>query len=139
MEPLNDNELNQLLRRWEAPDAPQSLQPPSAPKASLWQWLWTGRIPVPVPVGVLLFAVVAMLVVVSLKTKPVIPVSPEPLGNSFHTGPASEPSQPDSAPKIAPPPQRQASPEAAPHSESAALAGFRPVIQVEPRVIGVAK
>jgi len=139
MEPLNDNELNQLLRRWEAPDAPQSLQIPSAPKASLWQWLWTGRIPVPVPIGVVLFAFVAMLFVVSLKTKPVVPAAAEPVGNAVHTGPASEPAQPDAAPKIAPPPQKQASPETAPHPESAALAGFRPVFQVEPKVIGVAR
>jgi hypothetical protein len=55
MEPLNDDELNQLLMQWEAPRVPAELRPPQ----SRWRWLLTGTIRVPVPAG---FAVVVIMV-----------------------------------------------------------------------------
>ena len=58
MEPLNDDELGQLLRQWEAPRVPDSLRPPR----QWWQWLLRGTIRVPVPVGLLVVAVMALLV-----------------------------------------------------------------------------
>src|SRR6185295_9089972 len=53
MEPLDDKELNQLLRQWGAPAAPASLRNKVAPRPMSWRrWLLTGTIRVPVPVGV---------------------------------------------------------------------------------------
>jgi hypothetical protein len=75
MEPLNDQELNQLLREWKGPDAPATLLDgvrrggPSSgaegwakaagPPSPWWRWLFVGTIRVPVPVAIavaLLFA-----------------------------------------------------------------------------------
>jgi hypothetical protein len=53
MEPLNDRELNDLLRQWDAPGAPRSLEARILPgRRAWWQWLFTGTIRVPVPVGI---------------------------------------------------------------------------------------
>jgi hypothetical protein len=62
MEPLNDNELRDLLRQWEAPAAPVHLEhrifgAPTTP----WRWLLTGSIRVPVPAFVLLLLVFSAL------------------------------------------------------------------------------
>lgn len=54
MEPLSDNELKNLLHRWQAPDAPARLQPPRARQP--W-WRMTIPIPVPVFVLILVFAI----------------------------------------------------------------------------------
>ena len=52
MEPLDEKELSSLLRRWEAPEAPGSLEHRVLPRPLLWwQWLFMGTIRVPVPVG----------------------------------------------------------------------------------------
>jgi hypothetical protein len=60
MEPLNDDELNQILNQWEAPAKPRSLRRKVfARKPSLWRRLWTSsfRIPFPVAIGVALLVV----------------------------------------------------------------------------------
>lgn len=57
MEPLNDNELRDLLRRWEAPSAPPALERRifGEPAKQPWyQWLLRGSIRVPVPVAAML-------------------------------------------------------------------------------------
>lgn len=57
MEPLNDNELRDLLRQWEAPRAPAHLERRifGEPRARPWyRWLWNGSVRVPVPVFALL-------------------------------------------------------------------------------------
>ena len=60
MEPLDEKELSQLLRKWEAPDAPASLTSRILPqRGSWWRWLITGTIRIPAPVGV---AVVLLVV-----------------------------------------------------------------------------
>src|SRR6187399_753650 len=61
MDPLNDEELNQLLSRWKSPGAPADLRDriPLRP-GSPWRWFLTGSIRVPVPLGV---AVVVILMV----------------------------------------------------------------------------
>jgi len=64
MEPLDENELNQLLRQWEAPAAPPALTHRVFPHAerkrdsaqhkestSLWSWLLKGTVRIPVPVA----------------------------------------------------------------------------------------
>jgi hypothetical protein len=60
MEPLNDDELNQLLGQWEAPAKPRSLRQKVFPgRPSVWRRLWTGSFRVPIPV-----AIAAALVIV---------------------------------------------------------------------------
>ena len=63
MEPLDDNELNQLLRRWKAPPAPPSLRARIfPPQKSSWRWLLTGTIRVPVPIVVAIAVLLAFLI-----------------------------------------------------------------------------
>ena len=59
-EPLDDNELKQLLRQWKAPEAPPGLERRVLPRPlPWWKWLFTGSIRIPVPVG--LAAVLVLL------------------------------------------------------------------------------
>ena len=52
MEPLDENELKQLLSKWEAPPAQATLQGRVFPaQKSWWLWLLTGSVRVPVPVA----------------------------------------------------------------------------------------
>jgi ABC-type phosphate transport system auxiliary subunit len=59
MEPIDDDDLTPLLRRWDAPDTPDRLRARifALPSPSRWRWLLTGSIRVPVP------AVAALLLV----------------------------------------------------------------------------
>jgi hypothetical protein len=60
MEPMDDRELNQLLRQWEAPGAPPHLRPPVRPtREPWWRWFVTGTVRVPVPVGLAAAAALA--------------------------------------------------------------------------------
>jgi hypothetical protein len=53
MDPLNDDELRQMLRTWEAPNAPDSLRRAVRTNRFFWvRWLLTGTLRIPVPVGV---------------------------------------------------------------------------------------
>jgi hypothetical protein len=61
MQPLNDNELNEFLSRWEAPPAPAGLQPPQERRLPWWRWLISGTIRVPVPAGLLAVVVLVLL------------------------------------------------------------------------------
>lgn len=58
MEPLNDRELDQLLKQWSAPAAPPGLTGPVG--RPWWSWLLRGTIRIPVPVGAALLIVVAL-------------------------------------------------------------------------------
>jgi hypothetical protein len=62
MEPLNDDELNQLLQRWKAPEAPASLAAKVLPQRTPW---WSGSIRIPIPVALAIAAAVVMLWVFS--------------------------------------------------------------------------
>ncbi len=56
---MNDHELDDLLRRWEAPAAPEHLEARIfGARPSAWHWLLRGsvRIPVPVMLALLLLA-----------------------------------------------------------------------------------
>jgi hypothetical protein len=47
--PLNDDELKQALRQWQAPNAPASLERRVLPQDPWWRWLLTGTVRIPVP------------------------------------------------------------------------------------------
>ena len=68
MEPLDDRELNQLLRQWQAPDTPGNLRLRLRAREPWWRWLLTGTIRVPVPVG--LAAVAALIAFLAYSTDP---------------------------------------------------------------------
>ena len=62
MEPLSENELNDLLRRWQAPAAPPTLAAKVLPpRKSWWRWILAGTIRIPVPVGLALLVAIAAL------------------------------------------------------------------------------
>ena len=51
MEPLNDDELQQLIPSWKAPETPEGVQSRIfGTRRSRWAWLMTGAVRVPVPV-----------------------------------------------------------------------------------------
>lgn len=54
---MDEEELNRLLREWEAPAAPGDLRPRPA-RPPLWRWLLTGSIRVPVPAALAVVLVV---------------------------------------------------------------------------------
>src|SRR5580704_15130061 len=67
MEPLSDRQLDELLSKWRAPDAPEAFQQRlwKARRGSWWKWLWTASIRLPVPVTLLIVAALAMLFVMA--------------------------------------------------------------------------
>ena len=70
MEPLNDDQLKEVLQEWRVPVTPAYLEARVfAPRKSFWRWLLTTSIPIPVPVFML--ALLAILAIVySLRTQP---------------------------------------------------------------------
>src|SRR5438105_1113791 len=61
MEPLDEKELTQLLRQWEAPSVPASFDHRVLPRrTSWWRWLVSGTIRIPVPVGLAAVVLVAL-------------------------------------------------------------------------------
>jgi hypothetical protein len=71
MEPLDDKELNQLLRQWKAPATPASIEQRVLPRnGPWWRWLFVGAIRVPVPVAVATVALLALLFYFRTSDKP---------------------------------------------------------------------
>jgi hypothetical protein len=128
MEPLDEQELSKLLRKWEAPNAPARLRSPvPRPRQSPWRWLWSGRIHIPVPVGAAIVVVAAALWLHSNKAQSTAAPSVE---NAI-TRPVQTPTSPVPEPPVK---QQRLAPPAS-RGESASLAGFHPVTQLEPKVI----
>jgi hypothetical protein len=65
MQPLSDNELDDLLHQWQAPDAPARLQPPRMHRP----W-WRRTISIPVPVAVLILVFVAYWAIIAHRQPP---------------------------------------------------------------------
>ncbi len=61
---LSDGELDELLRKWEAPAAPARLRAAVFPETARpwWQRLWQGSIRIPVPAGVVLALLAAVAI-----------------------------------------------------------------------------
>lgn len=70
MEPLNNDELNALLREWKAPPTPETLSAPARPRGRWWRWFLTGSIRVPVPVSMAVALVLSILAIQALRPKP---------------------------------------------------------------------
>ena len=71
MEPLDEQELKQLLARWEAPPAPASLRESVLQdRMKWWRWLISGTIRVPVPIGMLAIALLAIWLYSTAVTRP---------------------------------------------------------------------
>ncbi len=83
MELLSEKELNDLLRRWEAPAAPPTLAAKVLPRRSSWRWVLAGTIRVPVPVGLALLAAMAALLLLRPQPRPAAtaPVKPVSLAD----------------------------------------------------------
>jgi hypothetical protein len=85
MEPLDDKELNQLLRQWKAPATPARIEQRVLPRsAPWWKWLFMGAIRVPVPVALAMVAVLALVFYFRTSDKP----KPAPQ-NASHPGTVS--------------------------------------------------
>ena len=135
MEPLNDKELNHLLRKWEAPAAPPTMAvPTNRSRQPLWQWLWVGRIHVPVPVGLGLVLAAAAFAVYSSNA---VPTAVSPAAGNAVVGPEAPKFSPN--PPAAPVPAERTLPAVIENDKAvtAALSGFQPVQQLEPKVVQV--
>src|SRR5262245_22715855 len=65
MEPLDEDGLKQLLRKWEAPPAPPTLTKRLFPQKPWWRWLFSGTIRVPVPVALAVAILLALWIQLS--------------------------------------------------------------------------
>ena len=135
MEPLDDKELNQLLRKWEAPAAPAVLRVATMrSRPTIWNWLWSGRIHVPVPVGAAIaFGAIAFWIDSSRTVQTPIAT---PAGNAIVSpiAPEVSPNPPATAPPV-----EHISPPVAKDDKAAtaALSGFQAVQELEPRIVRV--
>lgn len=76
MEPGDDPKLTELLREWQVPDAPPSLDARVlVPRKNRWSFLFTGSIRVPVPVGLAIVAIVLAMGAALLRQREPRPVS----------------------------------------------------------------
>ncbi len=75
MQPLNDDELRSLLRQWDAPPTPHSLETRvlgavAAPAWKRWlRWVVAGSIRVPAPVGIGVIVVILLLAAQSFRQR----------------------------------------------------------------------
>jgi hypothetical protein len=69
MEPLNDQELDELLKQWPTHRAPDTLagRIRRARRGPWWNWLLTGSIRVPAPLAVALGVFLLLVVFVALR------------------------------------------------------------------------
>jgi hypothetical protein len=136
MEPLNDGDLKALLRRWEAPPAPATLRSPVRLRRQPW-WLWwlTGTIRIPAPVGIALALLIALWVYWGRSASPTLERPVENVTSPVRVEPASPtPVAPITTPApTAPPDAKQ--PVIAASAAPLSLGGFRPVDQVELRIL----
>jgi hypothetical protein len=79
MGPDDDRKWKELLREWQVPDAPASLDAQVlGPRRNWWSFLWTGSIRIPVPVGIALAAIVLAMAVALLQQRPAPSPAPSP-------------------------------------------------------------
>jgi hypothetical protein len=77
MEPENDPKLSELLREWQLPGAPRSLDARVAEfRRNWWSFLLTGSIRVPVPVGLAIAAILLLMAVALARRQAAAPVAP---------------------------------------------------------------
>jgi hypothetical protein len=79
VEPTDDLKLNELLKEWQVPGAPPSLDARVlARREKWWSFLLTGSIRVPVPVGVAI-ATILLLMGVALVRQPAVKRADSPV------------------------------------------------------------
>jgi hypothetical protein len=85
MQPLDDDQLKQLLAQWKAPGAPASLEAhlSAARHRPAWRWFLQGKIEVPVPVGALAIALLVTLGLFALRGGPTPPPNPAAQASQF--------------------------------------------------------
>jgi hypothetical protein len=85
MEPLGDRELDELLTRWEAPRAPETLEQKVrlARRGAWWKWLLTGSIRVPVPLTLAVAAALVALFIMVTERGPRRDVHPQTTVGEF--------------------------------------------------------
>jgi hypothetical protein len=74
MDPIDDPQLSRLLREWQVPNAPPSLDARvfgSRPK--WWSFLLTGSVRVPVPVMTAMALILVALTVALIRPRPAAP------------------------------------------------------------------
>jgi hypothetical protein len=92
MEPLNEKELDQLLRRWDAPNAPPGLRDRVLPRRSWWRWWLSGSIRIPVPLGIAAVVILAIWMFSSRMTpRPLEEPGGSPTLGDFQPVPQLEP------------------------------------------------
>lgn len=78
MEPLNDEELENIMREWRAPQAPAQIEARVfAARSQWWRWLLTGSISIPVPA---LAAIAIALGIIFFSLRKPQPPSASPVG-----------------------------------------------------------
>jgi len=131
MEPLDDHELKQLLRQWEVPAAPAGLAPRVLPKPlPWWKWLFAGTIRIPVPVVAALLAVVVIWAIWAYPRVSDSKSAQLPPAGVVVTRPAATPPI-----ERVPTTETPAPPAVTKRRETASLAGFQPVRQLEPQIL----
>ena len=83
MKEMNDKELHELLKSWEAPAAPPSLKEGILDQYRKrqkrdWRWFLTGSMRVPVPVASLAVLIIVGLAVAALMNRAQPPLPPPP-------------------------------------------------------------
>ena len=76
MEPIDDPKLSGLLKEWQLPGAPPSLDARIlSARKTWWSFLLSGSIRVPVPVGIAVAALLLMMAVGLMRQRTVAPPS----------------------------------------------------------------
>jgi hypothetical protein len=77
MDPIDDQKLSELLKVWQAPNAPASLDARVlGPRRRWWSFLLTGSVRVPLPVTAAITAILVVMAVALVRQRTAAPVSP---------------------------------------------------------------
>jgi hypothetical protein len=76
MEPIDDPKLSEVLKEWQVPGAPPSLDARVlAPRRRWWSFLFSGSIRIPVPVALAIAAILLVMAIALLRERPPAPVA----------------------------------------------------------------
>lgn len=75
MEPIDDPKLSKLLKEWQVPGAPPSLDARVLGKRGWWSFLWMGSIRLPVPVGIAVAAILLVMATALVRQRTAAPAA----------------------------------------------------------------